>query len=200
MKILTFTDLHLSLTAFKRLKKKVAEQKPDLLVSAGDLTIFEQGLDFMLKKLNGLKRKVLLVHGNHETDGSTRKLCKKYENLIYLHKTFYKHNGHIFLGYGGGGFSLIEPEFNRTSDKFDKIIKMNRGRKIIFVTHAPPYNTKLDLIIGNHCGNKTFRNFVSKNNIDLYICGHLHENFGKEDKIKKTKVINPGPYGKVLNI
>src|SRR3989338_4277221 len=32
------------------------------------------------------------------------------------------------------------------------------------------------------------------------ISDHLHENAGKEDKIGKTKVINPGPFGKILHL
>jgi uncharacterized protein len=200
MKILAFTDLHLSSIAFKKLKEKVKKQKPELLICAGDMTIFEQDLDYILNKLNKLNTKTLLVHGNHETDIVVKKVCKKYKNLIFIHKKHYMHNGHIFFGYGGSGFALIEPGFYKTGERFQKIIKKNKKKKIIFITHAPPYNTRLDLIVSNHCGNKTFRNFVAKNKIDIYICGHLHENFGKKDHIKKTHVLNPGPYGKIIKI
>lgn len=200
MKILAFTDLHLSSIAFKKIKEKVKRQKPDLLICAGDISIFEQGLDFILNKLNKLKKKVLIIHGNHETDKVLKKLCKKYNNLIFIHKKYYRHNNRIFFGYGGSGFALIEPGFYKTGEKFQKIIRKNKDKKIIFITHAPPYKTKTDLIVGSPCGNKTFRNFIVRNKIDLNICGHLHENFGKKDNIKKTKIINPGPYGKIIKI
>ena len=200
MKLLAFTDLHLSSIAFKKIKSKVKRQKPDLLISAGDLTIFENGLDFILNKLNKLNVKTLLIHGNHETAGVMKRLCKKRKNLVFVHKKHLKCNNCIFLGYGGSGFALSEPGFYFTGKKFRKIIRKSKNRKIIFITHAPPYGTKLDLIVGNHCGNRTFRNFVSKNKIDLYICGHLHENFNKKDHIKGTRIINPGPYGKVIRI
>jgi len=101
MKLLAFTDLHLSSYAFKKLKKKVKKQKPDLLICAGDVSIFEQGLDFILNKLNKLKKKILIIHGNHETDKVLKKLCKKYNNLIFIHKKHYKTNGNIFFAYGG---------------------------------------------------------------------------------------------------
>ena len=200
MKILAFTDLHLSSIAFKKIKEKVKKQKPDLLICAGDITIFEHGLEFILNKLNKIKKKILIIHGNHETYTVLRKLCKKYKNLIFIHKKYYKQDNHIFFGYGGSGFALIEPGFYKTGEKFQKIIRKNKDKKIIFITHAPPYGTKLDLIVGSHCGNKTFRNFVSRNKIDLYICGHLHENFGKKDHIKRTHILNPGPYGKIIKI
>jgi uncharacterized protein len=200
MKILAFTDLHLSSYAFKKIKLKVKRQKPDLLVCAGDVTIFEQGLDFILNKLNKLKKKILIIHGNHETDKVLKKLCSKYDNLVFIHKKNYRQNNCIFLGYGGGGFALVDPDFYKTGEKFSKIIDKNKHKKIILITHAPPYKTKLDLIVGNHCGNKTLRNFVKRNKVDMYICGHLHENFGKKDFIKKTLVVNPGPYGKVIKV
>jgi Icc-related predicted phosphoesterase len=32
------------------------------------------------------------------------------------------------------------------------------------------------------------------------VAGHLHENEGKEDHIGQTRVVNPGPFGKVMTI
>jgi len=200
MKLLAFTDLHLSSVAYKKLKSKVKKQNPDLIICAGDVSIFEQGLDFILNKLNKLKKKILIINGNHETSSVMKKLCSRYDNLIFIHKKYYKQNNNIFFGYGGSGFSLIEPNFYKTGEKFQKIIRKNKDKKIIFITHAPSYKTKVDLIVGSHCGNKTFRNFIVRNKVDLHICGHLHENFGKKDEIKKTKIINPGPYGKIIKI
>ena len=96
---------------------------------------------------------------------------------------------------------MIDREFEKTSKtKFNKIIGKNKDKKIILVTHAPPYKTNVDRIAGGHCGNKSIRHFIDKNKIDLVVCGHLHENFGKEDKIKKTRIINPGPFGKIVEI
>jgi len=200
MKLLAFTDLHLSSVAYKKIKQKVKKQNPDLLICAGDVTIFEQGLDFILKKLNQLKKKILIIHGNHETAIVMKKLCKKYNNIIFIHKKQYNHNNHIFFGYGGSGFSLVEPEFYKTGEKFAEIIKKNKDKKIIFITHAPPYKTNLDLVVSSHCGNKTLKHFIVRNKVDLHICGHLHENFGKKDRIKGTDIINPGPYGKIIRI
>ena len=105
MKILAFTDMHLSTIALSKIKSKIKKQNPDLLVCAGDLTIFEKGLDIILNKLSKLKKKTLLIHGNHETDKVMRKLCSKYNNLIFIHKSYHQHNNCTFLGYGGGGFS-----------------------------------------------------------------------------------------------
>jgi len=200
MKILAFTDLHLSNIAVKKLKKKIKKNNPDILVCAGDISIFEEGLDIMLNKLSKLKKKIIIINGNHEEDNVMKKLCKAYSNIIYIHKKHYVEQNVLFLGYGGSGFSTIEPEFYNTGEKFASIIKENKDKKVVLITHAPPYKTTVDLIVDQHCGNKTLRNFISRHRIDITICGHLHENFGRKDKIKKTEIINPGPYGKILTI
>jgi len=201
MKLLAFTDTHGSLLALRRIEQKVKTQKPDLLVCAGDVSIFEHGIFGIMRRLNKLDKKIIIIHGNHEDDSTFRKLAKIFKNVIFIHKNHFIEGNVLFLGYGGGGFSVVDKEFeNIAKNKFKKIIQKNKGKKIILVTHAPPYKTKLDKLVQGHCGNKSIRNFAEKNKIDFLVCGHLHENFGKEDKIKKTKVINPGPFGKIIII
>ena len=201
MKILAFTDIHGSLLALRRIEQKVKAQKPDLLICAGDISIFEHGIVGIMRRLNKLNKKIIIVHGNHEDASTFRRCSNLFKNIIFIHKNYFTKNSTLFLGYGGGGFSVVDREFDKISKtKFKKIINGNKDKKIILVTHAPPYRTKLDKLIQGHCGNKSIRNFVEKNKIDLLICGHLHENFGKEDRIKKTKVINPGPFGKIIKV
>lgn len=199
MKILAFTDTHGSLLALRRIEQKTITQNPDLLVCAGDISIFEHGIVGIIKRLNKLNKKIIIVHGNHEDSTTFVKISKFFENIIFIHKNYFIEGNILFLGYGGGGFSIVDKEFEKIANtKFKKIIKNNKDKKIILVTHAPPYKTKLDKLVGGHSGNKSIRSFVEKNKIDLLICGHLHENFGKEDKIKKTRIINPGPFGKIV--
>ena len=172
-----------------------------MLVCAGDISIFEHGIVRLMNRLDKLNRKILIIHGNHEDSSTFIKYSKLFKNIIFIHKNYLIKNNSLFLGYGGGGFSMADRQFEKTAqNKFKKIINKNKDKKIILITHAPPYKTKLDKLVGGHAGNKSIRHFVEKNKIDLLICGHLHENFGKEDKIKRTKVINPGPFGKIVEI
>ena len=199
MKILAFTDIHGSLLALKRIEHKVKSEKPDLLVCAGEISIFEHGIVNIFRKLNKLGKKIIIVHGNHEDETTFIKYSRLFKNIIFVHKNYHIENNVLFLGYGGGGFSLVDRGFDKIAKtRFNKIINKNNDEKIVLVTHAPPYKTKLDKLGINHAGNKSIRNFVEKYKIDLLICGHLHENFGKEDKIGNTKIINPGPFGKIV--
>ena len=199
MKILAFTDIHGSLQAIKRIEQKIISQKPDLLVCAGDISIFENGVMGILRKLNKLNKPLIIIHGNHEDASTFIKSAKSFKNINFIHKKHFIKDDILFLGYGGGGFSVVDKDFEKIAvNKFKNIIKPHIYKKTILVTHAPPHKTKLDKLVEGHCGNKSIRNFVEKNKIDLLICGHLHENFGKEDRIHKTKIINPGPFGKII--
>ncbi len=201
MKLLIFTDTHGSLTALKRIEQKSKSENPDLLVCAGDISMFEHGIGSIFRRLNKLNKKIIMVHGNHEDASTYSKYSRIFKNIIFIHKRHFTENNILFLGYGGGGFSRTDRDFEHLAKtKFKDIIKNNRDKKIIFVTHAPPYGTKADNLGRNYAGNKSYRNFIDKYKIDFHICGHLHENFGKEDTIKKTKIINPGPFGKIVEV
>jgi len=202
MNLLAFVDMHGSLKALKKIKQKA--KKADLIVCAGDISIFENNLDYFLFQLNKLKKPVLIIPGNHEDEDDIKELTKSFENITNIHKKPLIKEDYLFLGYGGGGFSMVDKDFIKTSKKFEKDIKKfrnkNKENKIILVTHAPPYKTKIDTIEKEPCGNKSIKNFILKVKPDLVISGHLHECAGKEDKIKNTKMINPGPFGKIINI
>ena len=201
MKLLIFTDIHGSLTALRRIEQKVKSQNPDLLVCAGDISIFEHGIAGILRRLNKLNKKIIIVHGNHEDYATYVRYSGIFKNIIFIHKKHFIEDDLLFFGYGGGGFSQTDKEFEHLArTKFKDLINNNKDKKIILVTHAPPYKTRLDRLGRNHAGNKSFRNFIEKNKIEVYICGHLHENFRKEDKIGKTKVINVGRAGKIIEI
>src|SRR3989344_847908 len=200
MKLLAFVDTHTSIKALERIGKKARKENPDLILCGGDISIFEHGIGYVLFYLNKLKKPVLIVNGNHERANFMGKACKLFQNIIFIHKKNYKKDNILVLGYGSGGFALRDAEFKKTAKKFKKIINQNKDKKIILLIHGPPYGTKVDKIAGQYSGNKDITDFIKNNKIDYVICGHLHENFGKRDKIKKTIVINPGPYGKIIKL
>ena len=201
MKLLAFTDIHGSFLAIKKLKAKIKKEKPDFLVCAGDVSIFESKILKIFAELNKLKKQIVMVHGNHDGEEAFSSLSRKFKNLVFIHKKYFIIDNLLVFGHGGGGFSERDREFEKLAAKnFSKLIKGNPGKKTILLTHAPPYKTKLDKIGKLYCGSISYRRFVEKNKIDFMICGHIHENFGKEDKIGKAKVINPGPFGKIIKI
>jgi len=198
MKILAFIDMHGSLTALSKIKQKA--KSADIIVCGGDFTIFEQGIDHILSEFHNLGKDFLIIPGNHESPEEIKKYCKKYNNIHYIHDTFFIKEDVVFLGWGGGGFSILDKEFEKSSKKLIEILRKNKEKAYVFICHAPPYGTKLDLLGKSHHGNKSLAKFIKENNIDLTICGHLHENENKIDKIGKSTVINPGKDGMLINI
>lgn len=201
MKILAFVDLHGSKKALKELEKKA--KRADLIVCAGDVSQFENNLKSILAKLNSFGKPILMIHGNHEEAYVLEQTCKKYDNIEFFHKKTKIINEIRFIGFGGGGFDRETPEMAKFFKKSLK--KLKNADKSVFITHAPPYKTKLDKMDYNHNGNihngnNTIRNMIIKYKLDYTICGHFHENWQKHDKIGKGKVINPGPSGAIFTL
>ena len=194
MKVLAFVDLHGSRKAFNSIKKKA--KLADVIVCAGDFTIFGNDESQMIKEFDKLGKLVLMIHGNHEDSSEVRKECAKTKNVVFIHGRKYQFGNYFFVGWGGGGFSRVDRGFENYSKKW----KFDKDDKIIFVTHAPPYNTKIDRIYEEHAGCNSFTKFIKKNKPIVSISGHLHENNSKMDKISKSLVINPGHEGKILEI
>lgn len=195
MKILAFSDVHGNEKAIKRLLEKI--ENVDILICAGDISAWGNELEKLIAKFNF--KTFLLVHGNHESEELMKKICSKFKFVHYIHKVSYRHDCFVFLGYGGGGFSPVDSVFENLAEKFKKELK--KDDKVILVTHAPPYGTKLDILphLG-HKGSSSIRKFIEEFKPILNICGHFHENVAKKDEIGETVVINPGPEGKILRI
>ncbi|MBC8501341.1 MAG: metallophosphoesterase family protein [DPANN group archaeon] len=195
MKILAFADHHGSPEDIKVIAKKAKDA--DIIVCVGDFTIFEHEIEYIMGQMNKLSKKVLLIHGNHEDEETVEFLSQHFKNVEFIHKKTFEIEDYIFVGFGGGGFATRDPEFEVWSNEIKKTIK---DKKVVLLTHGPPYGTKVDLLGMGYVGNKSFTKFIKKERPALVICGHLHETFNKRDKIGKTLVINPGPEGEIIEV
>jgi len=191
MKIFAFVDMHGSKKALENIFLK--GKNADVVVCAGDFTIFGQGYGQIMHVLNKIGKPVLLIHGNHEDDTMGEHM-KNFSNCYFIHNTHFDFGDYCFIGWGGGGFAFKDKTFEKNKEKLKKLSK---GKKIILVTHAPPYKTKIDKVHGVHAGNKSIRHFIEEVHPCVAISGHLHECVGY-DKIGKTVVINPGYMGRMI--
>ncbi len=196
MKVLCFVDVHGSTSALKKVIEKA--KKADILICAGDLSIFQEGLEILLAKLSRTKKPVLVIPGNHEDERLLADMCAVFKNVLYMHERSYHFGKYVFFGYGGGGFSQRDERLERLAKRFKTHLK--KTDKVILFTHAPPYGTKVDKIGRSYVGNESITKFAKLIKPKLLVCGHIHETAGKSDKIGPTKIINPGPEGKIINI
>lgn len=57
-----------------------------------------------------------------------------------------------------------------------KLAEISDPKNTVYVFHAPPFGTKLDMISSNvHVGSKSIRKFIEKNKPLLTLHGHIHE-------------------------
>lgn len=199
MKILAFADLHSSMNELKKLEAKIQKSKPDAILCAGDFTVFQQNIKDIMKRMNKFGCKVYLIHGNHEISSKVKSMCTKYKNLEFVHKKIVKLNDAVLVSHGGGGFTRKDKDFDNFMRKNKAKLK---GKEIILMTHAPPYNTKLDSLVyvDDHVGCESYRKFIEKYQPKYAISGHIHETFNQKDKIGESKLINPGPKGVIIKV
>jgi len=198
MKLLCFVDLHGDVNYLKKLVKRASADDVDLVICAGDLTNFEDKIRYLLRALNSIGKKVLLIQGNHESEESLKEAAGDYSNVVFFNRRAVKKGGYVFLGYGEGGFALEEPQsFRKLARKwYGEYQKEN----VVLVSHGPPFGTKIDRLGNRYTGSKDVRAFIERIKPKLVICGHLHETAGLKDKIGETLVINPGWEGMTVEL
>lgn len=200
MRLLVFSDVHGSEKALQAIESKAKRHRPDVLVNAGDLTIFEQDIGRIISRLDKLSRPIISIHGNHESYEALLAASVRYPRLRLVHGAYALMEGVLFIGHGGGGFSRTDKEFDRTARAFEKESRQQNHEKVVLITHQPPYDTRLDKVNGSHAGNKSYRRFIERYSPEFVISGHLHENAGISDMLGKTKLLNPGPDGRIIEI
>lgn len=197
MKFLTFVDLHEHHKSLKLLLERAEEKDIDFIVCAGDLSNFGNGLLKALSSFDKLGKPFLFIPGNHEEKINFAPILNGFPHCIDLHLKAQKIGNYTFLGYGGDGFMNEDANFRKIAREWYGKYKQD---KTILLTHGPPYGTKLDHLTNGHTGNKDYRKFVDRFQPKLMICGHFHENAGAMDVIGKTKAINPGWEGMVIEL
>lgn len=91
----------------------------------------------------------------------------------------------------------VGKEFGTIEEDFKKLKKLSSPKKTIYVIHAPPFNTRLDVIAAKaHVGSKAIRKFIEMNQPTLTLHGHIHESpqisGSWKDRIGRTICINVG--------
>ena len=198
MKLFAFTDTHGNKKVISLIIKRIQISNPDIVICAGDLTNFSVGLQKLLNMFEKTNLPLLIIPGNHETNSSLTKACRKTKFAINIHKKIYQINNYLFFGYGLGGFGRKNIELEKLIPKIKKVAER---KTLILVTHQPPYKTNLDYLKNlSHQGNKSIKKLIKEVKPKLNICGHLHENENKKDKLYSTFIMNPGKDGKLIEI
>ena len=200
MKILAAGDIHGDQRQAQRLAKKAKEENVDLVILSGDLTMAESSVEGLIGPFKKVDKKVALIPGNHESIATVDFLTKLY-NVTNLHGYSMIFDDVGIFGCGSaniGIFQLPEKEIYDLLKKGFEEIKDKK--KKIMVTHVHPDKTLMEKLTNIFPGSTAVSRAIKKFKPDIAICSHVHEAEGIEEQIGKTRLINVGKNGKIIEI
>ncbi len=201
MKIFAFSDFHESRFALKEILAKLRKNRVELVICLGDLAVFGHRINLeMVKRIKDAAGKVpfLVIPGNHETPLMVERLCKEL-GLINLHNRFFEVSRKKLFGIGGSLSTPFNTPYENKEGFYEKVFCKLEGVDIL-ILHNPVYKTKLDFLDGMNLGTRSARKYIEKNQPELVLCGHLHEHAHESDRIGKSRIINPGAGGEIIEI
>lgn len=204
LKILAAGDVHGDTTLIKKLADRAEKEHVDLVVLCGDITYNEQSTDNIIGPFLKKHKKVLVIPGNHESIATVDFLAELYgEDVKNMHGYSIRYKDVGIFGCGGttnvGPFQEVTEEeaHGLLKKSFDKIKYL---KKRIMMTHIHPAGTKMEHFSKFFEGSKGVRKAVEEIQPDILLCSHVHEAEGIEEKIGKTRVVNVGKKGKIIEL
>ncbi|MBD3163752.1 hypothetical protein GF323_00970 [Candidatus Woesearchaeota archaeon] len=200
LKILAAGDLHGDTGLAKKLAEKGKKEKVDLVILCGDLTMGEMSTEGIVGPFAKKREKVLLIPGNHETIATADFLSQLY-GMKNIHGYSVKYKDVGIFGAGGANIGLFQLDEKEIYDLLKKgYDKIKYLKKKIMVTHVHPTETKMEKFTKFFPGSSGVRKAVNRFHPDLLLCSHVHEAEGIEEIVGKTKVVNVGRRGKIIEI
>ncbi len=200
LKILAAGDIHGDITLVNKLAERAEKENVDLVVLCGDLTYQEQSTENIIGPFVKKNKKVLLIPGNHETVATADFLAELY-GVKNIHGYAVKYNDVGIFGCGGANIGLFQLEEGEIYDLLKKgYDNIKALSKKIMVTHVHPSGTKIEKFSSFIPGSSGVRKAIDKFKPDILLCSHVHEAEGIEEKVGKTRVINVGKGGKIIEI
>lgn len=198
LRILAASDIHGDVRATKKLADRAERENVDLVVLCGDITGLVETPN-LIKPFKQKGQKVLLLPGNWDSFATTDFLAHFYGvKNIHGYSACYDDVG--FFGAGGadiGPFTILsENEMMKTLEKAHAGLK-GIERKVM-VTHMHPRGSKSEF--SGIEGSDAILRAIKKFKPDVLLHGHIHEASGVEERIGKTRVINVGKEGVILEI
>lgn len=192
LKILAAGDLHGNFDIAKKLATKGKKRKVDLVILAGDVFGYDKGEVGILKPFVEMNQKVVFVPGNCDFDEDLEKL-KEGKNI---HNYYVDYGDVGIVGIGSGNWKLSLDGNDLESIKRNFLRMKNKKRVLVSHLHAEGTLAEFSGIVGE----RVLREAVEEFEPDLLIAAHIHEGEGIEDWIGKTKVVQVGRKGTVLEI
>jgi len=200
MRILGVGDLHGDRSLAERLAKRAEKEQVDLVVVCGDFTFFDDEPKGIIGPFLTAKKKVLLIPGNHDSLATTDVLTKSYP-IRNLHGYSARYEDIGFFGCGKANIGLERLDETEIQDTLRKAHGyIGYLPKRIMVTHVHPSGTLMEKFTRFFPGSTGVRKAIEELQPDIAFCSHVHEAEGIEERIGKTRVINVGRKGFILEL
>jgi Icc-related predicted phosphoesterase len=197
VKLLIFSDIHSNHKALERLM----EIEADYYFAAGDLVNWARGLDPCGKIMQPRGERVYVLPGNHESATQIAEFCAQFGFHNFHEQTVHIGKHHV----AGLGYSSPTPfdtpgEYSE-AELAERLAHFDSLDPLVLICHAPPHGTALDRVRdGLHAGSRSVRDFVDRRQPEYLFCGHIHEAEGVEIALGKTKAVNVGKRGYLLEL
>jgi Icc-related predicted phosphoesterase len=158
MRVLCVADYHRDKGLAEGVEKLAEKERVDAIINAGDFL----SESFAGKVLDKTKFRTFVVRGNWDYELRTNN-----KNVTILNNKAVAYKGYHFLGADYGYYSQIP--------KFAKGIN---PKKLILITHDPPYDMLDISFFGSNAGLLDLRAAVNEVKPILHVFGHIHESAG----------------------
>lgn len=191
-KVLIASDIHNDKRVIEHLLNLSNKHKIDLIILAGDIATYDSFNPELIKPLIE-NYKVLFIPGNCDFDEDLKKFDKK---AINIDKEIYFLEDIAIIGIGCKNWKLklTKKDFNELDLKFKEI----KPKKTILISHLHIKDTIAEF--SEIQGDDYLKKIILNHQPMIAFCGHVHEAEGMIDKIEKTKIIQVGKKGFIIEI
>src|SRR3989338_2989750 len=199
-KILAVSDIEGDSRLVKKLAERANKENVDLVVLCGDITSHIETKD-LIKPFKDLKKHVLIIPGNHDAFADIDVIAAQY-HIKNIHGYAAVYEGIGFFGAGGAANLPSFPGAITENEILDTLKKAHRSiknvEKKVMVTHMHPEGSISEW--SGIPGSTSIRRAIKEFKPDILIHGHIHEASGFEQKIGKTRVLNVGREGMIIEL
>ncbi len=197
MRLLIFSDIHGDLRALERLM----DTEADYYFAAGDLATFSRGLEKTAPLLKRRADRVYVLPGNHESASDIARFCAEH-GFQDFHGRSMEVDGWNLAGLGYSSPTPFNTPGEYSEEEMARRLEPFSGLKpLVLICHCPPLDTALDQIRpGLHAGSRSIREFIRRVEPEHFFCGHIHEAEGAAVQIGRTRAVNVGKTGYLLDL
>jgi len=190
MRILAFSDIHHSRNRAEAIVAASADA--DLVIGAGDFCNHRENLAEAMNLFSGVKTSFLVVPGNAESADELRDAA--HIGTTVLHGESVEFEGLTFFGLGN---AVPETPFADwscdLSEKQAETMLASCEKADVMILHSPAKGIADQTSAGVSVGSTAIRDAIMRVQPRLAVWGHIHDSWGQEGMIGKSRVKNLGP-------